>query len=102
VDDALSLAKTLESRSVEVATTLNNIGIVYREMGQYDKSLESFDKGIEIDKKLKSRWAIAYDLRNRGLTLLRMGKPEESVSMFEEAVKEAQAIGNRINEARHS
>ncbi|HLC16053.1 MAG TPA: CHAT domain-containing protein, partial [Thermodesulfovibrionia bacterium] len=100
LDDALSLAKTLESRSDEVATTLNNIGIVYREMGQFDKSLESFEKAIEIDKKLKSRWAIAYDLRNKGLTLLRMGKAEESVSLFEEAVKEAQAIGNRINESK--
>lgn len=98
--DALTLAKSLESRSDEVATTLNNIGIVYREMEQYEQAIESFNRAIEIDRKLKSRWAMAYDLRNKGLTLLRMGKAEEAVALFQEAVNESHAIGNRINESK--
>ncbi|MBW1894753.1 MAG: CHAT domain-containing protein, partial [Deltaproteobacteria bacterium] len=78
----------------------NNMGLVFRETGQYQKALEAFDKALAIDRELKSRWAIAYDLRNKGLTFLEMGDAERSVPLLKEAVSEAHAIGNRINKAK--
>jgi len=99
-DRALIVAGENKIRKDEVATTYNNMGLVFRETGQYQKALEVFDKALLIDRELKSRWAIAYDLRNKGLTFLQMGDAERSIPLFKEAVSEAHAIGNRINEAK--
>ncbi len=98
--EALSLAGKLEVRSDEIATTLNNIGVVYREMGRYDEALKTFDEALAIDKKLKSRWAIAYDLRNTALTYLRMTRPDQALPLLEEAAAESHDIGDRVNEAK--
>jgi len=100
LDQALIDAKTLKTRDDEVATTLNNIGIVFREMGQYSKAMAAFDEALEIDTRIKSRWAVAYDLRNKALTYLKMDQPQKAVPLFKKAYEEANAIGNRINEAK--
>ncbi len=99
-DRALIVAGENKIRRDEVATTYNNMGLVFRETEQYQKALEMFDKALLIDRELKSRWAIAYDLRNKGLTFLQMGDAERSIPLFQEAVSEAHAIGNRINKAK--
>jgi len=100
LEDALALANTLRVRRDEVATTLNNMGLVYREMGLFEKALEVLNKALIIDREINSRWAIAYDLRNMALTYLRMGDPEEAVKLFQEGLVVASDIGNRINEAK--
>ena len=100
LEDALSVAGTLRVRQDEVATTLNNLGLVYRESGQFAKALDALDKALTIDRKIKSRWAIAYDLKNKALTYSQMGKPEKAIPLFEEALTIATDIGNRINEAK--
>ncbi len=97
---ALSTARDLESGSHEISTTYNNTGLIYRETGDYEKALHYFDKALEIDKRLKSKWAIAYDLRNKGLTLLRAGMAEQALPLFEEALAITRETGNRINEAK--
>ncbi|MBF0397467.1 MAG: CHAT domain-containing protein, partial [Desulfobacterales bacterium] len=100
LEKALELSKSLKEREDEKATTLNNIGLIYREMGDYAKAMYNFEEAYKIDLKLKSRWAIGYDLRNKGLTLIYMGKAEESIPLFEKAILESGAIGNKINEAK--
>jgi CHAT domain-containing protein len=100
LDLALLKARKFEHRKDEIATTLNNMGIVYRDMGRYEDALQAFDAALAIDTELKSRWAIAYDLRNKALTLLRMDRTGEAVGLFGKAAAEAHAIGNRINESK--
>jgi len=100
LEKALELAKTLHARRDEVATTLNNMGLVYRDMGNYEKALETLDRALVIDRKINSKWAIAYDLKNLALTRLRMGDAEKGVSLFAEALALAKNIGNRINQAK--
>ena len=100
LEDALSVAGTLRVRQDEVATTLNNLGLVYRESGQFAKALDALDKALAIDRKIKSRWAIAYDLKNKALTYSQMGKPKKAIPLLEEALTIATDIGNRINEAK--
>ncbi len=100
LENALKLAETLNVRDDEVATTLNNIGLVYRDMGKYEKALETLNKALAIDKRLGSKWAVAYDLRNKGLTYLKMDRPADAEPLFEQAVAESGTIGNRINEAK--
>lgn len=100
LEDALTRAGELKARKDETATTLNNIGLVYRDMGRFDKALEILGKALAIDREINSIWAIAYDLKNLALTRLRMGEAEKAIPLFEEALEAAGSIGNRINEAK--
>jgi CHAT domain-containing protein len=97
---ALEKAEKLEVRRDEVATTLNNIGLVQRESGDHKGALATLEQALAIDRKLGSRWAMAYDLRNLALTRLKMGDPETAVKLLEEAGGMAEAIGDRVNLAK--
>ncbi|MBW1898216.1 MAG: tetratricopeptide repeat protein, partial [Deltaproteobacteria bacterium] len=100
LEKALEIAKILPNRTDEVASTLNNIGLVLRDTGQYQKALDTFNQALALDKNLKSRWAIAYDLRNKALTLLKMERVKDAIPLFNQSAKESREIGNRINEAK--
>ena len=97
---ALERAEKLAVRLDEVATTFNNIGLVQRESGEYAKALETLEKALVIDRKLGSRWAMAYDLRNIGQTLLKMGDAAASLQRFSEAAGMAEEIGDKVNLAK--
>jgi len=97
---ALKQARQLDIRPDEVASTLNNIGLVHRERGDYEKALATFDQALAIDTDLQSKWAMAYDYRNKGLTYLEMDQPGTAVPLFEEAFRLSDAIGNQINAAK--
>ena len=97
---ALERAEKLEVRRDEVATTLNNIGLVKRESGDYKGALETLEKALAIDRKLGSRWAMAYDLRNIGQTRLKMGDAETALKQFAEAATLAGEIGDKVNLAK--
>ena len=100
--EALTRAERLEVRSDEVATTLNNIGLVQRESGSYPEALATLERALTLDRKLGSRWAMAYDLRNLAQTRLRMGQPEPALKLLSEAGLLAQEIGDRVNLAKIS
>ncbi|MHB8058537.1 MAG: CHAT domain-containing protein [Desulfuromonadaceae bacterium] len=97
---ALERAEKLAVRPDEVATTLNNIGLVQRESGEYAKALATLEKALAIDRKLGSRWAMAYDLRNLGQTRLKMGDAAAALQQFSEAAVMASEIGDKVNLAK--
>jgi CHAT domain-containing protein/Tol biopolymer transport system component len=97
---ALERAEQLEVRRDEVATTLNNIGLVLRESGDYKEALLQLEQALAIDRKLGSRWAMAYDLRNMGQTRLKMGNAPEALKLLSEAATLAGAIGDKVNLAK--
>ncbi|OGU13451.1 MAG: hypothetical protein A2076_17410 [Geobacteraceae bacterium GWC2_53_11] len=97
---ALERAEKLAVRRDEVATTLNNIGLVQRESGEYAKALATLEKALAIDRKLGSRWAMAYDLRNLGQTRLKMGDAVAALQQFTEAATMAGDIGDKVNLAK--
>jgi CHAT domain-containing protein/tetratricopeptide (TPR) repeat protein len=97
---ALERAERLAVRRDEVSTSLNNIGLVQRESGEYSKALETLDKALAIDRKLGSRWAMAYDLRNIGQTRLKMGDAAAALQQFSEAAGMAADIGDKVNLAK--
>jgi len=100
LDAALPLAKSLRIRKDEVATTLNNRGLVERDMGQEQKALVTLNEALTIDREIRSRWAIAYDLRNIAQTYTRMGDPKKALPLLDEALVIVAATGNRINQAK--
>ncbi|HSR36610.1 MAG TPA: CHAT domain-containing tetratricopeptide repeat protein, partial [Desulfurivibrionaceae bacterium] len=100
--EALVRAEKLEVRPDEVATTLNNIGLVQRESGDYKLALATLDRALAIDRKLGSRWAMAYDLRNLAQTRLKMGDAALAVQLLTEAGTMATEIGDQVNLAKIS
>lgn len=100
LDAALPLAKSLRIRKDEVATTLNNRGLVERDMGQEKKALATLNEALTIDREIRSRWAIAYDLRNIAQTYTRMGDPKKALPLLDEALVIVAATGNRINQTK--
>ena len=102
LEKALDTSHTLRARRDETATTLNNMGLVYRDMGEFQKALDTLNQALVIDRDIQSKWAIAYDLKNLGLTYLQMEQPKMALPLFKEALETASNIGNRINESRFS
>lgn len=97
---ALNLAKTLDIRRDEVATTYNNIGLVMRDQKKFDQALNILHKALAIDQEIGSKWAIAYDLRNIGLTHVHKGEPQQAMPLLEQALSLTIDIGNTINQAK--
>ncbi|MDP3428034.1 MAG: CHAT domain-containing protein, partial [Humidesulfovibrio sp.] len=100
LDAALPLAKSLRIRKDEVATTLNNRGLVERDMGQPEKALKTLNEALVIDREIRSRWAIAYDLRNIAQTYTRMGDSKKALPLLDEALAIVASTGNRINQTK--
>ncbi|MDR3641581.1 MAG: CHAT domain-containing protein [Humidesulfovibrio sp.] len=100
LDAALPLAESLRIRKDEVATTLNNRGLVERDMDQPEKALKTLNEALAIDREIRSRWAIAYDLRNIAQTYIRMGDAKKALPMLDEALFIVAATGNRINQTK--
>ncbi|MGE4265014.1 MAG: CHAT domain-containing protein [Desulfovibrio sp.] len=100
LDAALPLAKSLRIRKDEVATTLNNRGLVERDMGQEKKALATLNEALTIDREIRSHWAIAYDLRNIAQTYTRLGDPKKALPLLDEALVIVAGTGNRINQTK--
>jgi len=65
---------------------LNNIGIIYKEMGDYEKSLLNLEKAYLIDKNLGDPINIAIDLINLGETLRHKGLASSSTEDLNKAL----------------
>jgi CHAT domain-containing protein/Tol biopolymer transport system component len=97
---ALEIAKSLEIRRDEVATTYNNIGLVQRDQHKFEQALKTLNQALAIDKQIGSRWAIAYDLRNIGLTHIHSGDPQKALPLLKQALSLSVDIGNTVNQAK--
>lgn len=100
LEGALEQARAFQKRRDEVATTLNNMGLIHRDAGRFDAAMDHFSRALAIDEKLQSRWAIAYDLRNQALTLMRMDRAEDALPLFQRAAEIAESIGDQVNLAK--
>lgn len=70
----------------EEGICVTNIGIIYQEMGIYDKALEYFGKALLIDRQLRSNKDIVRDLNNLGVTFRRKGLTSGNKEDFRKAI----------------
>ena len=96
---AVEMAKQ-EEIPTEIASSLNNLGLVYRQRGDLQKSLTFFEEAKTIDERLNSRWGLGYDHRNIGISQLKLGKLQEAEGNFLLAEEHSAAIKNVINQAK--
>lgn len=82
--------------SVEVAGSIHNIGTTYSRIGNIDSALYYLNLGLDYFTDLKDTSKIAQTLNNKGSLYHRqLGKTEEALSFFEEALRLHLLTSNR-------
>ncbi|MDH5428906.1 MAG: tetratricopeptide repeat protein, partial [Nitrospirota bacterium] len=81
----------------ELASSLNNLGLIYRQQGDHTTALEKFTRAQELDESLNSLWGLGYDHRNIGISLLALGKLKEAEAQFLKAEQISADIHNVTN-----
>jgi class 3 adenylate cyclase len=77
------------------AFSLNNIGLVYEELGEYDKALDYHEKSLKINEQVGNRGGISSSLKNIGDVLVKIGKPEDALNSYSKALEIEKEIGNK-------
>jgi len=71
---AIKLFAATGDRSVDYANALNNIGLAYERIKEYDKALNYYQKALDINKELENQQGIANMLDNIAIIYLQQGQ----------------------------
>jgi len=71
---------------------INNIGNVYRNMGEYDKALEYYKESLKNNQLAGDQNMIAIILKNRGITYKEKGNYSKAIKDFNESKQIAKKI----------
>ncbi len=94
------LAKNLSSRvtyiaNKQLATTLNNIGYVYENLGNSNKSISYFQQSLSIRKKIEDKKGIAETLNNIGANYHKRGNILKAMEYLNKSLVIREEIGNQ-------
>jgi CHAT domain-containing protein/Tfp pilus assembly protein PilF len=97
-EEALSLYQMVGDRRVE-ATTLNNIGLVYSNLGEKQKALEFYNQALPIVRAVGDRRVEAITLNNIGAVYDDLGEKQKALEFYNQALPIVRAVGDRRVEA---
>jgi diguanylate cyclase (GGDEF)-like protein len=93
--EALKVREQLGDRAA-VALSLNNIGIVYERLGEYDRALEYYNRALAIRQALGGQPnRIAAILNNIGDVHLERGDSERALQFHQRALALRRQVGDR-------
>ncbi len=72
---------------IDESICLNNIGIVYDDMGDFDKALEYYAEALEIDRQLEDDSYICEALNNIGVTYRKKALLSNNAEDFNKAIE---------------
>jgi len=78
-----------------VAMSLNNIGTVYRILGNYEEAIQYFDEAHTIYSELNNQREAIKALSNKAATLICMEKLDEATQVIDETLQMLPAKRNR-------
>jgi CHAT domain-containing protein/tetratricopeptide (TPR) repeat protein len=81
------------------AITLNNIGEVYRSLGEIQKALEKYNEALPLSRAVGDRRWEAITLNNIGLVYRSLGEAQKALEKYTEALTLRRAVGDRSGEA---
>ena len=84
-----------------VASVLNNLGIIHKEQGNFDKALEYFSRSLAIKKEKNNSIGVAITLENMGVIHFEGKRLDTAKVFFEEAIQMYQKIENDNGSERH-
>ncbi|MFX0064826.1 MAG: tetratricopeptide repeat protein [Candidatus Hermodarchaeota archaeon] len=77
-----------------MASTLNNIGLVYMDTGKPQEALKHYQEAYELFTQGIDLHGIASTLGNMGTVYMQTGKPQEALKHFQEAYETHKRLGN--------
>ena len=96
--NADTLADAVRKRGGKAAT-LNNIGIVYSDLGEKQKALEYFNQALPILRAVGDRSGEATNLNNIGFVYSDLGENQKALDYFNQALSIRPAVRDRNGEA---
>ena len=96
--EALELYRRAGDRREE-AVMLNNIGEVYRLLGEMQKALEKYNEALPLRQAVGDRRGEANTLSNIGLAYESIGEIQRALDKYNEALPIRRAISDRRGEA---
>ncbi|NEQ52072.1 MAG: CHAT domain-containing protein, partial [Leptolyngbya sp. SIO3F4] len=94
----LAITQEIGDRATE-ASTLNNIGIVHRLLGEYSEALENYEQSLVITQEIGGRATEASTLNNIGIVHRLLGEYSEALENYEQSLVIKREIGDRATEA---
>ena len=83
------LEAELDPQHPDVATTLNNLAVLYRNMGDYEKALPLYQRDLEISEKVlgPQHPSVATTLNNFAGLYYQMGDYEKALPLYQRALE---------------
>ena len=92
--EGLTLAEKLDFKK-GIASSYNNIGLIYANQGKYDLALENYFKSLKIRQEIGNQYGIASSYNNIGLIYANQGKYDLALENYFKSLKIMQEIGNQ-------
>lgn len=90
-----------ENRPLEALENrlLNNLGVVYLDMGEYEQALNAFEKVLTTHRKVGSKASEGVSLINIGNVYYQRGQYQQALQTYFDALAIHKEVGNRQEEA---
>jgi tetratricopeptide (TPR) repeat protein len=83
-----------------IGAVANNVGIVYKDRGQYDKAVTYFERALKIRRDLGDRRGEAQTLGNLAIVYKNRGQYDKAVPYYEKSLAIFRYLKDRLGEAR--
>lgn len=80
---------------MEMAMLLDQQGMAFRELANFEEALSKFDRSISIKQKLNRPMSEAATWKEKGLTLHAVGRIEEAAECFNQALRVERSMDER-------
>ncbi|KPK76732.1 MAG: hypothetical protein AMJ89_03625, partial [candidate division Zixibacteria bacterium SM23_73] len=80
-----------------MAKTFNNLGLVYKAKGEWDKAIEFYNNSLKIKEKIGDEHGMARTKANIGILYKEQGKKDEARRLLEESLRTLERIRDRPN-----
>lgn len=93
-----SIASSAKFLRTSTATNFSNLGVIYGDQGEYLKSIELYQKALEISRELKDTKSEALNLNNLASTYSNQGSYSLAFPLAEQAVAMSVEQKNQTND----
>ncbi len=81
------------------ATTLNNLGMVYADLGDQRKALDFYEQALPLQRQVGDRGGEATTLNSLGVVYADLGDQRKALDFYEQALPLQRQVGDRGGEA---
>ncbi|HBX52705.1 MAG: hypothetical protein A2275_00140 [Bacteroidetes bacterium RIFOXYA12_FULL_35_11] len=87
-EKAATLTADSAEQNLKLATrALSGAGGCYYQVGQFDKAIDNFQRGLKVNRKLNNEMAIATSLNNVGMVYKAWGNFDKALEFYQQALE---------------